>query len=69
MTLPQPPESQCVAPRRIGRYRYSVAEFLITLVAAFVGLPFIEPFDQDKHLEALLMTIDVDVLLFAGGAG
>lgn len=68
MTMPQPPESQCDAPPRIGRYRYSVAEFLIALVAALVGLPFIEPFDKDKHIEAILMTLVlVSGVLAVGG--
>ena len=55
MTTPQLPELTSAAPRRIGLHRYSVAEFLIALVVAFIGLPFIEPFDKDKHIEVILM--------------
>ena len=57
MTTPQPLESKRAAPRRIGLHRYSVAEFLIALVVVFIGLPFIEPFDKDKHIEAILMAL------------
>jgi hypothetical protein len=68
MTMPQPPESQSDASRRIGLHRYSVAGFLIALVAALVGLPFIEPFDKDKHIEAILMTLVlVSGVLAVGG--
>jgi voltage-gated potassium channel len=68
MTMPQPPESQNAAPRRIGRYRYSVAGFLIALVGVFIGIPFVEQFDKDKHIEAILMTLVlVSGVLAVGG--
>jgi hypothetical protein len=68
MTTPQLPELTSAAPRRIGLHRYSVAEFLIALVVAFIGLPFIEPFDKDKHIEVILMTLVlVSGVLAVGG--
>jgi hypothetical protein len=68
MNMPQPPESQSSAPWRIGRYRYSVAGFLIALVVVFIGIPFIEPFDNAKHIDALLMTLVlVSGVLAVGG--
>jgi hypothetical protein len=68
MTMPQPPESQSAAPRRIGRYRYSVAGFLIALVGVFIAIPFLEQFDKDKHIEAILMTLVlVSGVLAVGG--
>ena len=57
MTTPQPPQPKSDAPRRIGLHRYSVAEFLIALVVVFIGIPFIEQFDKNKHIEAILMTL------------
>jgi hypothetical protein len=66
--MPLPLESKSDAPRRIGLYRYSVRGFLIALVVAFIGLPFIEPFDKDKHIEAILMTLVlVSGVLAVGG--
>ena len=38
MITPQPLESKRAAPRRIGRHRYSAAEFLIALVVVFAYL-------------------------------
>jgi hypothetical protein len=68
MTTPQLPELTSAAPRRIGLYRYSVAGFLIALVVAFIGIPFIEPFDKDKHIEVILMTLVlVSGVLAVGG--
>src|ERR1039458_9522723 len=68
MTMPQPPESQSDAPRRIGLHRYSVAGFLIALVGVFIGIPFVEQFDKDKHIEAILMTLVlVSGVLAVGG--
>ncbi len=43
--------------RRLGFQRYSAAQFLIALALVFVVIPFVEPFDKDKHIEALLMTL------------
>jgi hypothetical protein len=65
MTMPQPPESQSAAPRRIGRYRYSVAGFLIALVGVFIGIPFLEQFDKDKHIEVILMEANTGTLYVA----
>jgi len=68
MITPQLPELTSAAPRRIGLYRYSVAGFLIALVVAFIGIPFIEPFDKDKHIEVILMTLVlVSGVLAVGG--
>jgi hypothetical protein len=57
MTTPQLPELTSDAPRRIGLHRYSVAQFLIALVVVFIGIPFVEQFDKDKHIDAILMTL------------
>ena len=68
MITPQPLESKRDAPRRIGLHRYSVAEFLIALMVAFIGIPFIEPFDKDNHIEVILMTLVlVSGVLAVGG--
>jgi hypothetical protein len=68
MTTPQPPQPKSDAPQRIGLHRYSVAEFLITLVVVFIGIPFIEPFDKDKHIVVILMTLVlVSGVLAVGG--
>ena len=68
MNTPQLPELTSDAPRRIGLYRYSVAQFLIALVVVFVGIPFVEPFDKDKHIEVILMTLVlVSGVLAVGG--
>lgn len=68
MITPQPLESKRDAPLRIGLHRYSVAEFVIALGVAFIGLPFIEPFDKDKHIETILMTLVlVSGVLAVGG--
>ena len=68
MTTPQLPELTSAAPRRIGLHRYSVAEFLIALVGVFIGIPFVEQFDKDKHIEVILMTLVlVSGVLAVGG--
>jgi hypothetical protein len=68
MTTPQLSELTSAAPRRIGRYRYSVAGFLIALAGVFIGIPFVEQFDKDKHIEAILMTLVlVSGVLAVGG--
>lgn len=54
--------------RRIGLHRYSTAEFLITLLLLLIGIPFVEQFDQDKHIETILMTLVlVSGVLAVGG--
>jgi len=68
MTTPQLPELTSAAPRRIGLHRYSVAEFLIAMLVVFVAIPFVEPFDKDKHIDAILMTLVlVSGVLAVGG--
>src|ERR1035437_4250372 len=68
MTTLQPPQPKSAAPRRIGLHRYSVAQFLTALVVVFIGIPFIEPFDKDKHIDAILMTLVlVSGVLAVGG--
>ena len=68
MNIPQLPKLTSAIPRRIGLHRYSAAEFLIALVVVFVGLPFVEQFDKDKHIEAILMTLVlVSGVLAVGG--
>jgi len=37
-------------------------------VVAFIGIPFIEPFDKDKHIEVILKTLVlVSGVLAVGG--
>ena len=68
MITPQPLESKRDASRRIGLHRYSVAGFLIALVVVFIGIPFVEQFDKDKHIDAILMTLVlVSGVLAVGG--
>ena len=68
MTTPQPPEPKRAAPRLIGLYRYSAAEFLIALVLVFIGIPFVEHFDKGKQIETILMTLVlVSGVLAVGG--
>ena len=57
MTIQPTPEPASAAPGHIGLRRYAVAEFLIALVVMLIGIPFVEPFDQDNHVEAILMTL------------
>jgi len=52
----------------MGLLRYSAAEFLIALVVAFIGIPFLAPFDKDNHIVAILMTVVlVSGVLAVGG--
>jgi len=45
-----------------------VAGFLIALAGVFIGIPFVEQFDKDKHIEAILMTLVlVSGVLAVGG--
>src|ERR1035437_955854 len=68
MTTPQPPQPKSDAPRRIGLPPYSGAQFLIALVVVFIGIPFVEQFDKDKHIDAILMTLVlVSGVLAVGG--
>src|ERR1035437_4461057 len=69
MTTPQLPELTSAAPRRIGLHRYSVAQFLIALVVVFIGIPFVEQFDKDKHIDAILMTLMLVSGVLAVGGG
>ena len=68
MTTQPTPEPENATPWRIGLHRHSVAEFLIALVVVLIGIPFVEPFDQNKHIEAFLMTLVlVSGVLAVGG--
>ncbi len=68
MTTPQTTPPQSNGPRHIGLQRYSVAGFLITLVLVFISIPFIEHFDKNKYIEAILMTLVlVSGVLAVGG--
>ncbi len=44
-------------PVRSGRFRFSAAQFLISLVFVFIAFPFVEFFQNGDTIEAWLMTL------------
>ena len=68
MTSPSVSKNPLPAPRQIGLLRFSAAEFLIALLLLFIGLPVVEQYDKDKHIEVILMSLVlVSGVLAVGG--